>query len=52
MKFFEQMDNREIAEVLECRPSAVAVKVHRALKALKIEVETFQLSQNENYVEL
>ena len=52
MKFFEQMDNREIAEVLECRPSAVAVKVHRALKALRIEVEKFQISQNENYVEL
>jgi len=50
LKFFEELDNHEIAEILGCKPSAVAVKVHRALKALRNEVENFQLKQNGNYV--
>jgi RNA polymerase sigma-70 factor (ECF subfamily) len=47
LKFFEELDNREIAEILDCRPSAVAVKVHRALKALKIEFDDFKSKQQD-----
>ena len=50
LKFFEELDNKEIAAILDCRPGAVAVKVHRALKALKKEVEG-TVSLNNNYVE-
>jgi RNA polymerase sigma-70 factor (ECF subfamily) len=52
LKFFEELNNNEIAEILECKPSAVAVKVHRALKALKKEVDNFRLNQSEDYVGL
>jgi len=47
LKFFEELDNREIAKILDCRASAVAVKVHRALKALKKEFEEFKANQND-----
>lgn len=47
LKFFEELDNREIAKILDCRASAVAVKVHRALKALRKEFEEFKASQND-----
>lgn len=51
LKFFEELDNSEIAKILDCRPSAVAVKVHRALKALRKEYETFKANQpDEIYV--
>ncbi|NIP33131.1 sigma-70 family RNA polymerase sigma factor [Candidatus Saccharibacteria bacterium] len=50
LKFFEELDNREIAKILDCRPSAVAVKVHRALKALKKEFEVMKNQQDELYV--
>lgn len=49
LKFFEELNNKEIAQILGCRPSAVAVKVHRALKALKKEVEILKQSQQERF---
>lgn len=50
LKFFEELDNGEIAEIIGCRPGTVAVKVHRALKALKKEVDRLNLLKKTNYV--
>lgn len=50
LKFFEELDNREIAKIMDCRPSAVAVKVHRALKALKKEFDAMKNQHDELYV--
>lgn len=35
LKFFEELSNQEIADILGCRKENLAVKTHRALKALK-----------------
>lgn len=35
LKFFEELTNEEIAEILGCRKETLAVKVHRSLKAFK-----------------
>ena len=39
LKFFEELSNEEIAEILGCRKETLAVKVHRSLKALKKVLE-------------
>lgn len=35
LKFFEELSNEEIAEVMSCSTNAVAVKIHRGLKMAK-----------------
>ncbi len=35
LKFFEELSNDEIAEVVGCRKGAVAVRIHRALRLMK-----------------
>ncbi len=35
LKFFEELTNDEIAEIVGCQKNAVAVRVHRALRLLK-----------------
>lgn len=35
LKFFEELTNEEIAEVLGCRKETLAVKLHRSLRAFK-----------------
>lgn len=50
MKFFDELDNEEMAEVIGCSRSNLAVKVYRSLRALRkivlaeggLEAEAFQ----------
>lgn len=35
LKFFEELSNDEIAEIVGCQKNAVAVRVHRALRLMK-----------------
>jgi len=35
LRFFEEMTNEEIAEILGCRKATLAVKLHRSLQAFK-----------------
>lgn len=35
LKFFEELSNEEIAEIIGCQKNAVAVRVHRALRLMK-----------------
>ncbi len=35
LKFFEEMSNDEIAEILGCKKGAVAVRIHRALRLMR-----------------
>ncbi|MBU1146516.1 sigma-70 family RNA polymerase sigma factor [Patescibacteria group bacterium] len=35
LKFFEELDNDEIADIIGCQKNAVAVRVHRALRLMK-----------------
>ncbi|MDD4995412.1 MAG: RNA polymerase sigma factor [Patescibacteria group bacterium] len=51
LKFFEELDNHEIAVILGCRASAVAVRVHRALKSLRQIAERVNLLQTDEYAE-
>lgn len=48
LKFFEELTNEEIAEILGCRKETLAVKLHRSLKALKkvLEKEGLLVSLN------
>ena len=39
LRFYEDLDNREIAAILECSESTVRSQIHRALAALRIELE-------------
>jgi len=39
LRFFEEMTNAEMAEILGCRKSTLAVKLHRSLKAFKKAIE-------------
>lgn len=39
MKFVDELDNGIIAETLGCSKNNLAVKLHRALKALRLEME-------------
>lgn len=42
MKFVDELDNQVIAEMLGCSKNNLAVRVHRALKALRREVERLE----------
>lgn len=42
MKFVHEMDNQVIAELMGCSKGNLAVRVHRALKAFKREVERLE----------
>ncbi len=35
LKYFQELENEEIAEILGCRRETVAVKLHRSMRALK-----------------
>ncbi len=35
LKFFEELDNQEMADILGCSKSNLAVKVYRSLRALR-----------------
>lgn len=35
LKFFEELDNDEIADIIGCQKNAVAVRVHRALRLMR-----------------
>jgi len=49
LKYFEEMDNQEIANILGCKKVTLAVKLHRSLEALKkiieIDNKNFQLNE-------
>lgn len=48
LKFFEDMSNEEMAEILGCKKATLAVKLHRSLKAFKktVKKEGFAESLN------
>lgn len=51
LKFFEELTNEEIAEVLGCRKETLAVKLHRSLRAFKkvLKKEGFLESLNVSF---
>ncbi|OFW58521.1 MAG: hypothetical protein A2Y75_02940 [Candidatus Solincola sediminis] len=42
LKFIDEMDTKMIAEVLDCSRGNLAVRLHRALKALRREIEKLE----------
>ena len=42
LKFIDEMDNQVIADTIGCSKGNLAVRLHRALKALKREVESLE----------
>ena len=42
LKFIDEMDTKMIAEVLDCSRGNLAVRIHRALKALRREIEKLE----------
>ncbi|MBN2016303.1 sigma-70 family RNA polymerase sigma factor [Candidatus Dojkabacteria bacterium] len=46
LKFFEELSNEEMAEVLGCKKETLAVKLHRSLKAFK------KILEKENLLEV
>ncbi|MEW6555213.1 MAG: sigma-70 family RNA polymerase sigma factor [Actinomycetota bacterium] len=45
LKFIDEMDNQVIAETIGCSKGNLAVRLHRALKALRREVEALETGE-------
>lgn len=50
LRFFEELTTDEIVAVLGCTPDSVYVRLHRALKRLRQQMEKLDSAQEVNYV--
>lgn len=52
LKYFEELDNQEIADILGCKKETLAVKLHRSTESLKqvLELDNKSFLNNAGYI--